>query len=288
MTPEFNPMDPALEQAMSEIRDEVRRPRGDRSRRRPCVGEPGGRGEQPAACPEHIRGCADFQALIPDYRAGRLPEARGLAVEGPSAPVRGLPPRIRRPSSGHARARPPAPAAASRYASLGRGRRRGRGRRGVSVWFAVDRYGSHTGRAIVQAVNGTLYEVSRRRHPAAGCRPGLPDGVEIRTAKDSDAMLQLARRLAWWKCASAPSFSTTQSGQRYDRPPGPRQHHRAGRQAPLGPPVCGHRRLPRGRHRDGVQRHCRRQGFAGFGDAGRSARHAGQPGEGAPRPATRP
>ena len=62
---------------------------------------------------------------------------------------------------------------------------------GLSVWIAVDQFGTRTGHAIVQTVNGTLYEVS-----AAGIRPlaagqDLPDGIELRTAKDSDAMLQL-------------------------------------------------------------------------------------------------
>ncbi|HEV2446564.1 MAG TPA: FecR family protein, partial [Candidatus Sulfopaludibacter sp.] len=61
---------------------------------------------------------------------------------------------------------------------------------GIYIWVGVDgRTG--TGRAIVQTVNGSLFEIT-----AEGIRPlaagqALPDGVEIRTAKDSDAMLQL-------------------------------------------------------------------------------------------------
>ena len=46
------------------------------------------------------------------------------------------------------------------------------------------------------------------------------------------------------------------------------------------PSLCGHRRLPRGRHRHRFQRQRGRQGFARFGDPGRSARLAGQPGQG--------
>jgi hypothetical protein len=62
---------------------------------------------------------------------------------------------------------------------------------GVSIWFAVDRYGARSGRAYVQTVNGALFEIS-----GAGIRPlaagqDLPGGVEIRTAKDSEATLQL-------------------------------------------------------------------------------------------------
>jgi ferric-dicitrate binding protein FerR (iron transport regulator) len=62
---------------------------------------------------------------------------------------------------------------------------------GLSIWVAVDQFGGRTGRAIVQTVNGTLYEITPAgiRQLAAGQE--LPDGVEIRTAKDSDAMLEL-------------------------------------------------------------------------------------------------
>jgi hypothetical protein len=62
---------------------------------------------------------------------------------------------------------------------------------GLSIWVAVDQFGGRTGRAIVQTVNGTLYEITPAgiRQLAAG--QDLPDNVEIRTAKDSDAMLEL-------------------------------------------------------------------------------------------------
>jgi hypothetical protein len=62
---------------------------------------------------------------------------------------------------------------------------------GLSVWFAVDQYGNHTGRAIVQAVNGTLYEILPTGIQVLAAGQDLPDGVEIRTAMDSNAMLQL-------------------------------------------------------------------------------------------------
>jgi hypothetical protein len=31
---------------------------------------------------------------------------------------------------------------------------------GLSIWVAVDQFGGRTGRAIVQTVNGTLYEIT--------------------------------------------------------------------------------------------------------------------------------
>jgi hypothetical protein len=55
----------------------------------------------------------------------------------------------------------------------------------------VDQFGNHTGRAIVQAVNGTLYEILPTGIQVLAVGQDLPDGVEIRTAKDSNAMLQL-------------------------------------------------------------------------------------------------
>ncbi len=61
---------------------------------------------------------------------------------------------------------------------------------GIYIWIAMDgRAGA--GRAIVQTVNGSLYEITAEGiRPLAAGQP-LPDGVEVRTAKDSDAMLQL-------------------------------------------------------------------------------------------------
>ena len=63
---------------------------------------------------------------------------------------------------------------------------------GGAAWFAVTQYGGGTGRAVVQSVNGTLFAVAADGTPrplAAG--QDLPDGIEIRTARDSGAMLQL-------------------------------------------------------------------------------------------------
>ena len=71
-------------------------------------------------------------------------------------------------------------------------------------------------------------------------------------------------------------FSSSQTGERSHGSPGPRQHHRAGRQAALRPPLCRHGRLPRGRHRHGFRRQRGRQGLARFRDGRRSARDAGQ------------
>jgi len=64
---------------------------------------------------------------------------------------------------------------------------------GVGVWTVVDRSGAPGGRARVEAVSGVLYQVAADgvlRPLAAG--QNLPEGVEIRTAKDSDALLRLA------------------------------------------------------------------------------------------------
>jgi len=80
MTPEIHPMDPALEQAMSDIRDEAI----DDAVIEAAAGRVWARiveaqDEEVAAGDEapHIRNCADFQGLIPDYRAGRLPDHAG-------------------------------------------------------------------------------------------------------------------------------------------------------------------------------------------------------------------
>jgi FecR-like protein/putative zinc finger protein len=187
MTPsDGNPMDPKLEQAMSEIRDE---------QVDPAVIEAAAARVWPKIAAQaselhgtHIRDCAGFQALIPEYRAGQLPPARATLLkdhlnacvacrrvyEGRviSMPVAAAPSRV------SVRYRWAVAAAVVAAA-------------GLALWLETDPFGRPTGRAIVQAVNGSLYELS-----AAGIRPlaagqELPDNVEIRTAKDSSAMLEL-------------------------------------------------------------------------------------------------
>jgi hypothetical protein len=202
MTPDKTDMNTTLEQAVSEIRDEnIPDAVIDAAAARVWA-----RLSEPAA--EHIRHCADFQALLPDFRAGRLPEARALLVqdhlhecvacrhvfEGKVIP---LPVRVAaRRSSNVARW-----AVAAGVVAAG----------GLGVWFAIVQLGTVPGRAIVQTVNGTLYEVS-----PAGIRvmaPGenLPDGVEIRTARDSGATLAL-RDGSLVEMRERSDFSTSQAG----------------------------------------------------------------------------
>jgi len=190
----MNPMDAVLETAVLEIREEFVDPAvveavaarvwARIAEAAECAG--------PAAGPElapHIRSCADFQALIPEYRAGRLTDARALLLkdhlhecvacrkvyEGKVTPIRaGAAAPLRRFHAARWAAAAVVVAAA-----------------GVSVWIAVDQFGTRSGRAYVQTVNGALFEIS-----GAGIRPlaagqDLPGGVEIRTAKDSGATVQL-------------------------------------------------------------------------------------------------
>ena len=189
MTPEYTRLDPALERAVTEIRDESVDPAVvEAAAARVWARLADEVAQASRAAQEHIRGCADFQALIPEYRAGRLPEARGLLLKDHlhqcvacrhvfEGKVVAFP----APRAAHRAGHPVRWAAAAVVVAAA----------GLSIWIAVDQYGARTGRAIVQSVNGTLYEVS-----AAGIRPlapgqALPDGIEVRTANDSDAMLEL-------------------------------------------------------------------------------------------------
>ena len=205
---ELGPMDPALEQAVSEIRDEA----PDAAVIEAAASRVWARlASQVAELPapnHHIRGCADFQALIPDYRAGRLPQARLTLLkdhlnqcvvcrkvyEGNVLPMPV-------PRTAGRVSHPVRWAAAAVVVAAA----------GMSIWIALDQFGGHTGRAIVQTVNGALYEVS-----AAGIRPiaagqDLPDGIELRTAANSDAML-LLRDGSVVELRERSGVSTTEAG----------------------------------------------------------------------------
>ena len=136
-----------------------------------------------------IRNCSDFQALIPEYRAGKLTAARAMLLEDHlhqcvacrriyEGRVTVMP----APRTKPARPRYPVRWAAAAVVVAAAG---------LSVWVYVNREGSGPERAIVQGVNGTLWEVS-----ASGIRPlamgeNLREGLEVRTAPGSDAMLRL-------------------------------------------------------------------------------------------------
>jgi hypothetical protein len=182
MTPEFSPLEPALEQAVAEIRDE----RIDPALMEAAAARVWARLSPSATA---IRNCSDFQALIPDFRAGGLPEARALLLEDHLHRCVAC----RHIYEGKVTVLPAAPASrrpnyAARWALAATVMLAA----GVTVWWSVNRYGEPTGRAIVQSLDGTLYAIT-----ADGIHPllkgqDLPDGVELRTAKDSDAVLELA------------------------------------------------------------------------------------------------
>jgi len=184
MNPDNN-FDLALEQAAAEIRgEEIPDAVVEAAARRVWTHL----SETAVQAPEHIRTCADFQALLPDFRAGRLTEARALLVqdhlhecvacrhvaEGKVVPMR-LPAAQR--VSHTARW-----AVAAGVMAAG----------GLVVWFSITQFGHGSGRAIVQSVNGTLYEVSSAGLRVMAAGEALREGVEIRTARDSDAMLALS------------------------------------------------------------------------------------------------
>jgi hypothetical protein len=183
----FEPMDPRLEQAVTEIHNDepataVIEAAAERVWARLAAAQHEGH--------EHIRGCADFQALIPEYRAGRLPVARATLLKDHLHECVAC----RRVYEGRVVAMPAASQARKvsytfRWATAAGVLLAA----GLTVWFAMDQYGGHGGRAFVQALNGTLYEVTAdgNLRPLANGQE-LPKGGEIRTAKDSDAMVQLS------------------------------------------------------------------------------------------------
>jgi hypothetical protein len=188
MTPENVFNDPALEQAVQEIRGEAVDPAvieasAARVWARLAEAAAGQLRSQP------IRGCQDFQALIPDFKAGTLPADRALLLKDhlhecvacrkvylgqDSRPVLLTKKRILRPV-------PRWTLAAAVIATAA----------GLSVWVAYDRFGIPTGHAVIQSVNGTLFEVSPDGIHTLSAGQDLPAGAEIRTAKDSTAMLRL-------------------------------------------------------------------------------------------------
>jgi hypothetical protein len=131
-----------------------------------------------------VHSCAEFEALLPDWRAGRLEAARALLVEdhvhtcphcrklasGAKAPV------VLRPRPATAAVWKWALAATVLVAAT------------ASVWMAMDRFGVPSGpRATVAALDGTLY----RGAQAVAVGAPIAEMDDVRTARGSGAVIRL-------------------------------------------------------------------------------------------------
>ena len=187
MNPENSFDNPALEQALEEIRDEAIDPAVIEAAANRVWTRLAEAASQPTA--EPIRGCAGFQALLADYRAGRLPQARAMLVEDHLHACVAC----RHIYEGKVVTMPPArPAGRSAYAIRWAAAAAVVIVAGAGVWTLLERPGA-AGPARVEAVTGALYRVAAdgTLNPLTKGQY-LPEGAEVRTAKDSNAVLRLA------------------------------------------------------------------------------------------------
>ncbi len=183
--------DEILDRAISEIRDEAVDPAvvsqaAERVWARVSAEAASAAGEVTEGA---LRTCADFQALIPDWRAGRLAPARAMLVEDH---VHGCPACRRSMSTGRQpialvpRRRAIAPVwrwavAAALVAGVG-----------VGLYMASDRILVPSGpRATVAALDGTLYEVSEGRNVPLRAGAPIAELESVRTARGSGAVIRL-------------------------------------------------------------------------------------------------
>ena len=142
---------------------------------------------------DRIRGCADFQALIPAYLSGRLPGARALLVRDHTLECVECRRELRKargetqPAVIFATRRKNMPLLAwSMAATLAIG---------VAIGLTGAHYGllpgQHAVRATVASVEGSLYRVSSIGSALVEVGSAINSGDEIRTARGSRAILRL-------------------------------------------------------------------------------------------------
>jgi FecR-like protein/uncharacterized protein DUF3352/putative zinc finger protein len=183
MTPQDPNLDPLLEQAIAEIHDEPIDPA--------VIEAAAGRVQQRLAEHHTLHNCADFQALIPDYRAGKLSPARALLLKDHThecvACYRAL--KAIPPAASHQPAtKSPAwfSTPAFRWAiaaTLVAG----------AFWAFGDRLRpAYTGpEAVVESADGLIYRVSDTGTVPILRGAEVPAGADIRTARDAHAILRL-------------------------------------------------------------------------------------------------
>jgi len=183
MTPQDPNLDPLLEQAIAEIRGEALDPA--------LFEAAAGRVQQRLAQHATLHTCADFQALIPDYRAGTLSPARALLLKDHTHECVACYKAMASASSG-TKHQPPATthhpqffrlaAAAALVAAAG-----------LAFWAFGDRLRpAYSGpEAVVESADGLIYRVSDTGTAPLLRGAEVPAGVTIRAARDSRAMLRL-------------------------------------------------------------------------------------------------
>ena len=147
---------------------------------------------------EEIRGCADFQALMPAYLRKELTEARALLLEDHTRECIPCRKSLKAARSGGAQSvgtiqpakRPTRTSTNSPVwkwaiaATLIIGV-------GLVVFNVYRRFATGEARATVQAANGAVYRVTDTESRAIGVGEAISRGERIRTAKDSDAVVRL-------------------------------------------------------------------------------------------------
>jgi hypothetical protein len=184
------PVDPAVvEQAAARVWDRL------------SHGEVAVTASSPAVQPEavHLRGCDDYQALIPAYLRGELAPARALLVEDHTRTCVPCRRALREAREGHkaAAARPvasPISAVAARRAkvmtwTLAAALVIGLG---LGLIFALQEMMAGGSRmARVESIQGSLYLVADASLRPLGAGDMLDEGQEIRTAKGSTALVRM-------------------------------------------------------------------------------------------------
>jgi hypothetical protein len=184
MTPQDPSLDPLVEQALAEIRDEQADPA--------VIEAAAGRVQHRLAEHRTLHTCDDFQALIPDYRAGKLSPARALLLKDHTHECVACYRAMSTAASG-TKHQPPAtshqPLFAARWAIAATLVAAA----GLAFWAFGDRLRpAYSGpEAVVESADGLIYRVSDTGTVPIIRGAAVAAGADIRTARDAHAILRL-------------------------------------------------------------------------------------------------
>jgi ferric-dicitrate binding protein FerR (iron transport regulator) len=183
MTPQDPSLDPLLEQAIAEIRDEPIDPA--------VIEAAAGRVQARLAEHHTLHNCEDFQALMPDYRAGKLSPARALLLKDHTHECVACYKALKSKPA----VSTPHPASSSRHPLFFRWALAATlvASAGLAFWAFGDHLRpAYSGpEAVVESADGLIYRVSDTGTAPLIRGAAVPAGADIRTARDSHAILRL-------------------------------------------------------------------------------------------------